>query len=143
MAKTELAENPVRIAKLRVFDSNGIQRVHYMQGEQLELATTLESQNGYGGTVIILTEVRDKMDITVMLDTHATVFLEGVQKVSSPWVADVYGEYSVRSMVLQSLDHPVIVSPLVTRTIEVDKIRNQEHYKQRGGYIYWRGGRKS
>jgi len=123
-------ENSIQIANLRVFDvMNGIQRTFYFVGQALEIATTLKSQSGYGGHVVIVTEVRDASDVTVMLHTQSTVLLTGPQTVRSPWIPMADGEYTVRSMVLQSLDNAVMLSSLVAKEVAVDKIRVQGYYQ--------------
>jgi hypothetical protein len=126
--KTQSTDGSINIANLRVFDVNGIQRIFYLQGQQLELATTIESRTWYGGHIVIITEVRDKNDVTVMLGTQSAVVLGSAQTVRIPWAPDIDGEFKVRSFALQSLDHPTILSSPAVKTVDVDKIRDQEHY---------------
>jgi hypothetical protein len=126
---TNAIANPIQIANLRVLDVNGIQRSFYYEGQQLELGITLDIVSGYVGNVVVVTEIRNEYDVTMMIDAKSVVLTNSGQTVSSPWVPETKGEYELRSLVLQSFYDPVLLSSLVTKTVKIDNIRVQKYYE--------------
>ncbi|MEO9294258.1 MAG: hypothetical protein ABI347_01510 [Nitrososphaera sp.] len=104
-----------------MYDLDGNLLDHAVKGQQqVILSSAISNQRNVTQSFVVVFEVRDSDGSSVYVGwQNATLAPKGQMQVGMSWLANVAGDYDIRTVIVSSLANPIVLAEVTSTMVSV------------------------